>query len=450
MVICAALCFAIVASSGAGARAQDSHYWNLHYGTRGELVSGVMVGSALDLSSSYYNPGAFARTEKPSVLLTGSVFALQKVTLVSADTSQESPAATNNGPSPSMVAGLLPMKWFGGRMGYSFLTRQQLDFRLVVRNGVFVGNSQPIDSLSIGGEAMFDQRLREYWGGVTWSKNLSDRYSAGTTVYGVRRSQRTRLQGLVQAFGADGYGASGTTVKELDYRAIRVLAKFGLLADFGRTIVGISFTTPGLHLFGSGTAEDVSSITGDVDFDGIPDGAAIISFAQDQDAEYHSPASVALGLSRELGATTLHVTTEYFGVVDPYTVLASPAPVTGPGVTGIAVDYDNAAKSVWNAGVGVEHRFSDKGTGYAAFVTDRSSARPVEGISVVVSDWNIYHVSGGAALEFGTTELTLGMAFAWGSNTIQPTVPPTGDLPPNLVPAEARYSRMKFIIGIAL
>lgn len=446
----AAFGFAALLGIAPAAVAQDTQYWNLHYGTRGELMSGVMVGSALDLSSSFYNPGAFARMDKPSVLLTGSVFALQNVTIVDQDPGEESPQSGNAGPSPSMIAGILPLEWFGGRMGYSFLTRQQLDFRLVARDGVIVGLDQPSDTLSIGGEAIFEQHMGEYWGGVTWSRNLGDRYSLGTTLYGVYRGQRTRVQGLLQAFGSGGYAGSGTTVRELDYWAGRALAKFGLLADFGRTVAGVSFTTPGLHVMGSGTAVDLRSITGDVDFDGIPDASAQVSYVEDADAEFHSPASVALGVSYRFDAMTLHATGEYFAAVDEYSVLASPAPATGPGVTGVDVDYRYAAKAIWNGGFGVEYRFSENGTAYGAYISDRSSFQQVQGTPVVASGWDINHLSGGVALVVGGTELTVGMGYAWGGKTIQRQVPPTGDLPPIVQPEDVEYTRMKFIIGIAL
>lgn len=432
------------------AHAQDTHYWNLHYGTRGELMSGVMVGSALDLSSSFYNPGAFARMSDPSVLLTGSVFALQRIRIVDQDPNEDSPVGSTAGPSPSMVAGILPLKWFGGRMGYSFLTRQQMDVRMVARDGVVVGLDEPTDSLAIGGEAIFEQDMGEFWTGVTWSRGLGERVTVGTTLYGVYRSQRTRVQGLLQAFGDGGYGGSGTTVREVDYWTGRALAKVGLLADFGRTVAGVSFTTPGLHVLGSGTAVDFTSVTGDVDFDGISDAAASASYSEDVDAEFQSPASVALGLSYRFDEMTLHATTEYFASLDEYTVLDSPAPPDAPGVAGVDVHYRHAAESVWNAGVGVEYRFSASGTAYGAFVSDRSAFRSVEGTPVTVSAWDINHVSGGVALVIGGTELTLGMGYAWGGKAVERQFPATGDLPPNVVPADIDYTRMKFIIGIAL
>jgi len=433
-----------------GAQAQDAQYWNLHYGTHGELMSGVMVGSALDLSTTFYNPGAFSRVADPSVLLTGSVFEIQQLRVAQVDPAEKSPELMTAGPSPSMVAGVFGFEWLDGRVGYSFLTRQHTDYRLVARDGIVVGLDQPADTLSIGGEGILEQGMGEYWAGLTWAKSLGDRYSIGTTGYGVYRSQRTRVQGLLQAFGAGGYSGSGTTVRELDCWSGRVLAKIGMLADFGKTKAGISITTPGLHVLGQGTGMLLRSVTGDVDFDGNSDAGAVVSYAEDVDAEFRSPASIALGLSYNFDILTLHATTEYFGSVDQFNVLESPVTATGPGVTSVEVEYQYAAEPVWNAGGGVEYRFSDSGTAYGAFVTDRSAFQPVDGTQIVVSTWDIYHLSGGVALTLGGTKLTLGMGYAWGGREIQRQIPPVGDLPPTVVPQDIDYSRMKFIIGFSL
>jgi hypothetical protein len=83
-------------------------------------------------------------------------------------------------------------------------------------------------------------------------------------------------------------------------------------------------------------------------------------------------------------------------------------------------------------------------------VSDRSCNQPVDGTPIVVSTWDINHVSGGVALQIGGTELTLGMGYAWGGNPIKRSIPPTGDLPPNIIPQKVDYTRMNFIIGISL
>lgn len=39
---------------------QDSHYWNIQYGTKATLLGGAVIGSVSDLSATYYNPGAIS------------------------------------------------------------------------------------------------------------------------------------------------------------------------------------------------------------------------------------------------------------------------------------------------------------------------------------------------------------------------------------------------------
>src|SRR5512145_990276 len=67
--------------------AQEGHYWSQQYGTRAELLGGAVVGSVMDLSSSYYNPAALALMPDPSVLLSGQ--ALQDISFSVEDSTGE-------------------------------------------------------------------------------------------------------------------------------------------------------------------------------------------------------------------------------------------------------------------------------------------------------------------------------------------------------------------------
>jgi hypothetical protein len=51
------------------ARPQDSHYWTNQYGTRATLLGGAVIGSVLDLSGTYYNPGGMSLIEDPDTLM---------------------------------------------------------------------------------------------------------------------------------------------------------------------------------------------------------------------------------------------------------------------------------------------------------------------------------------------------------------------------------------------
>ncbi len=56
--------------------AQDTHFWNLQYGTRSTLLGGTVIGSISDLAATYYNPAAPALFPKPENLLSGVLFSV--------------------------------------------------------------------------------------------------------------------------------------------------------------------------------------------------------------------------------------------------------------------------------------------------------------------------------------------------------------------------------------
>src|SRR6185436_16883213 len=62
------------------ARAQDAQYWDIQYGPVGQLLGGSVVGSARDLSATYYNPGGLALGEDPHFLLTVQAVKRQTIT----------------------------------------------------------------------------------------------------------------------------------------------------------------------------------------------------------------------------------------------------------------------------------------------------------------------------------------------------------------------------------
>jgi hypothetical protein len=446
-----ALVICVACLAPRAALAQDTHYWNLQYGTRGELLGGVVVGSALDMSATFYNPGAIAYVDNPSFILTASVFGMQTLKLVDQDPEQEGLTTTTFGPLPAMFAGILPMKWFGGRTGYSFLTRQQLNFRIAAREGIVVGRDEPGDTLSVGGEVMMTQEMGENWGGFTWAKKLGERASLGATLYGVYRGQYTHQTQTVEALSSSGFGASAIVENELDYYDVRTLGKVGVYFDLGRGSVGMSFTTPSASLFGTGSIVRNRSLIGDTDGNGIDDSRAEVAFGEDLDTEYKSPMSVAVGGAYQFKRLKWHATIEYFAAVDQYTLIESPVPAAGPGVTGIGVTYQGALTSVVNWGFGFEQGFGDDDSFYLSYLTDQSAYQAVDEFRSVVSTWDINHINGGVALTIKGAELTLGGGFAWGQNkAVSEVQPGTAVLPQTVVPAGVGYTRLKFIVGFAL
>src|SRR6185369_3104289 len=105
--------------------------------------------------------------------------------------------------------------------------------------------------------------------------------------------------------------------------------------------------------------------------------------------------------------------------------------------------------SVWNAAVGVEHQFNPGLRGFAGLGTDFSGASPGTQGNSTVSFWDIYHVSSGATLKVGRTDVTLGAIGAFGGATTTRSftlVPSEDDVG---IPAgrDVDYFRLTFILG---
>ena len=132
--VCAVLSMVWLCTSAAAA--QDSHYWTSQFGNRARLLGGAVFGSADDLSSVYYNPGALALVDESELLIAGNVFEVTNIKakdiLGSSDASHWDARL-----SPSLFAGEFGSKEKGDdRMAYSFLTRASGKLRVDARAAI--------------------------------------------------------------------------------------------------------------------------------------------------------------------------------------------------------------------------------------------------------------------------------------------------------------------------
>lgn len=85
--------------------AQDSHYWKLTYGARASLLGGAVVGSVVDLSATYYNPGALPLVKDLEVVMTSTVFNYPNVYIRDIGGTQTDIKSSNLSQAPIVVAG---------------------------------------------------------------------------------------------------------------------------------------------------------------------------------------------------------------------------------------------------------------------------------------------------------------------------------------------------------
>jgi hypothetical protein len=396
------------------ASAQDSQYWTEEFGNRARLLGGAIVGDAVDMSACYYNPGGLALVVQPEILLAANVLRYETIRIEGARGEGVDATSSRFGSIPSLFAGeIKPKENKRSRIAYSFFTRQPFELRSSVRLSVTADDVSLPGGLSLlAGDFRTDQRLTEHWAGVTYSRRMSDHYAIGITPFIAVRSHRSRSQQLIEGL-ADTAGVVVDRASDFDYLHWRMLAKLGAAWDLDPWKFGVALTTPSVQLFGSGEVSYdrifVSQIPGG------PSAPDITSNLQDDlDADFHSPLSIAVGLTRRLGGTKVHLTAEWFDGVENTDVLDPEVFLSQPGGEPIDLSVTYEMKSVFNGGVGIEHHFNEGLTGYGSFRTDFSGN--VVGSKSTMSNWDIYHVTGGVRISSPKAGITLGGALSFGDS----------------------------------
>jgi hypothetical protein len=428
------------------ALAQDAHYWTYQFGTRANLLSGAVVGSVVDLGAAFYNPGALTLIEEPDIISTQKVFELSDITYdpdVGVDVSLNH---LRLDVAPGYVAGILPFRFLRNHvLAYSLFTRYLFKAQL---SGAAVGRLEDLDETLSGDfftEADVIRELNESWGGLSWSFPLGAKVGFGVSLFGAYRSQKGSNRVQVQILEDLAGLAFSQNQSAYSYWQFRVLAKAGVTFDWLGNSLGMTVTTPGLGLLGDGRVLFNNTLA-------ALDTVFVADYQEGLSPDYQSPLSIALGSARRWGATTLHVTGEWFARVDEYNVL-DPQDFVGQ-TTGdtISLRLTQALDPVVNFAVGLQHDFQSQLTGYLSFRTDYSARKPEQSSDISAATWNIYYVTAGGAFRIGTADLTLGLAFGWGErsgNDVVETLPGDDPVDPP-TRADVSYRSLRAIITFAI
>ncbi len=401
-------------------RAQDAQYWTNDYGNRARLLGGAMVGSASDLSAVYYNPGRLALLKEPEAFLTGYVFNYDYLKVTDPDVNGEGITSSRVDAAAALVAGELRLGFLGdSHLAYSFLNRSLFDVRLrddVILEGSDLEGVPNLDLLA--GNVGYETRLSEYWAGLTWAKPLGGGLGFGISSYVAVRSHRGSGSTELQALSDMAEATVVTLTRGYNYDSWRILWKIGLGWEKDRWGLGLTLTTPGLKLWGSGEEAVNQTLVSQA---ALPDGSLpnriAVDFQQDLPSEYNSPVSVAVGAAYSVSeATRVHTAAEWFASNDRTILTAAPfEPQTG----GVPIDPSVrlSMKSLVNAGIGVEHVFSKSITSYASFRTDFSGAREPRPTETTFAIWDLYHLGAGVQATVNRSDFTLGLMYSWGSKT---------------------------------
>ncbi|MBN1560317.1 hypothetical protein JW998_08705 [candidate division KSB1 bacterium] len=434
--------------------AQDSHYWTSKYGTESILLGGAVVGSHLDISSTFYNPGALGITKNPAFVMTGWVFNLTSLNYESAVGEKSDMGTLRFSPAPDYVTGLIPTA-LKSKLAYSLLTRYKFQERLVARDSFRKDVlDRPGDEL-FAGEYYLDQDLVESWFGLSWSKALSPTIGFGLTSYIAYRSQKMYSAIVNEAFSEAKTAATTTVIRHFNYYNYRALCKIGIAIDLSPLTFGAALTTPSVNVFGNG-ATFVNRMITDQTIPGYA-GQDFVDFDEQKNkkSNYRSPLSISAGGSLELDSATIHASAEWFRATGEINVLQTvPYRCQSSGeIAENAVIQD--LKSVVNVGIGIQRHFTEQFELYASFVSDVSAAKPSSRANVSITSWNIYHLMAGALLRLWRSEVTAGIGYSFGSENFMQKVDFDTAHEKNLLLGERRekrgiYRNATFLVGFSI
>jgi hypothetical protein len=450
--------FVLIAAAGVAlgltaprtARSQDTHYWTNQYGDRAQLLGGAVVGSAVDLSAVYYNPGALSLLESPDLIVATKVFEWTRLTAGGDGEIELDVSDDRLGLAPGFFAGLLPFRFLRSDvLSYSVFTRYSFDGTLRTV-GTGEGDLLPIPEgpESFYGSFESSGKLSETWVGLTWSRAFGN-IGLGVSQFVAARSQRSTQSALAQAYAPGDLEAVAIDLAAYSYYNYRLLWKVGVAGEWRGWSVGLTLTTPSLSVLGSGEAEvNRTAFGGDLGGGDVTDPVFIADYQNGLSASYRSPFSAALGASRRFGRTTVHVSGEWFAEVGESVVL-DPEPFVGQS-TGdtLAGTVTQQLDAVLNAGVGVHHRLGATTSLYGSFRTDRSGREPSEQADIAATTWNIYFLTAGGRFRAAGADFTLGLGFGFGSQQLPRTLAAgdSGILPDSLA---VRYRNYRLIFAVA-
>ena len=333
---------------------------------------------------------------------------------------------------PSLFAGELPILKHD-RLAYAFLTRRAMDMEIDQRTtdvAAFAPIASPVFS---AGEIDLHTDFNEGWYGLSWGHVLGRGLGLGVSPFVVLRSQHGRNALLTEGQDATGAAALLTMTREYNYLYWGLLARIGLSGVRDSLSWGLTLTTPSLKLSGSGNTQYNTSLIDQTGTIGTLVGA---DYEKDRKADFRSPFGVGGGASYGWGGTRVHAAAEWYAEVPRYTVIeTSPFVVhTVGGDSTVTLTLTDQLDAVFNWGVGIEHRFNLKWSGFAGYHTDVSGRSAGDPPGASVTHWNLSHVTVGTQLHVWRSDLALGLGTALSSQKAPPLpTPPTGQpLPQNL------------------
>jgi len=216
--------------------------------------------------------------------------------------------------------------------------------------------------------------------------------------------------------------------ENMKFMTLGLLFKIGLTYETGRWKFGLTVTTPSLQVYGDGSVRREESF-----YSSSPAGFTtaqsyvILAESRSGKARYHHPLSIGAGIEFRSRTTRIAVSGEYFVKINPYYNLdpASEPFLYPSGLSDSSgmqekLDHflyvENAARQVFNAGIGISQKLwkgldllAGGRTDFSSFENTTYSKKSVHGTGI----WDLYYVSTGFSYHMERQSLTLGFTYGF-------------------------------------
>ncbi len=414
--------------------AQDSHYWNIFPGNLSSMLGAASIAGLDDFSTAYYNPGYLGKLS-PNFSLNGNIFTVQGNKAYNAAGENNDAFTSSFDILPNMTAGPIPLQLDKkGKLGYVIFQKAYAydDYSLLKQefndlipafdvNNHLIYNGDEFYS----GEFEFDRYLTEYWAGISWGR-YDNGFGFGISFFTAIRDQQNFFQLNSLAADLENEVAVTTNLRyKLSMFDVRLLAKVGAIYESEDFRIGITFTTPSVHLYSSALLggyvsstglfyrNDEGNIQGPHDFIATNTGKDLIS-------NYRSPFSAGFAFVKIVDEYQFGFGGEYFAHISFNTVVSSENSnfiIINPSENELPINGKRAvlttfqeASSIFNYGFFIGRKITQELTAYFNFKTDFSTSKKHGNEFVYVNNdmWDFYHLTLGAI--FQTQKISVGIA----------------------------------------
>ena len=426
---------------------QDSHYWNIQYGTKATLLGGAVIGSVSDLSATYYNPGAISLFNDPKLILSAKVYQYESISVQEGGGANVDLKYSSISPSPTFVAFNVNIDSTGrNTLAFSVLTRQSMKFNLSTNVNVTTAFPGVPTTAKTSGVSLL-QDFDEVWAGASFSRKMNSIIGIGATTYVAYRNQKTSMEAIVEELQPDTDIASILVYRNLKFYNYRALIKAGVALNLDPVTLGLTVTTPSLNVFGSGTFGYNYFLSNP---DTVSENVFESNTQYDLKTTYNTSWAIGLGAAYWGDNFNLHVSTEWYAAVKEFHPMnIEPFVAQSSGIV-IQNQLNQQLKSVFNAGVGLDYILNERVTLAGSFITDFSADIDSVSSNISFTNWNIYHISAGSNFKVANAEVTLGLSASFARDRMKqlPDFEDSGGLIDAIEPTiDVQFLRIKVLFG---